>query len=630
MRLRECPAFYNPDPRPFDHGLDGSASATVPAGDSTLTVNDDAEPAANAALATTPAPLTRRRNWLALALLVLAGAIIYLPSLRSPFLLDDYLHASMIDGTFPAHRSPFDLYNFVNDADRSILVERGMLPWWSHPRLVIRFFRPLSSALIWADHRLLGNGPIPLHVHSFLWWVAAVFAARALFRRLFSERVAWIATVIFALAPCHALPLAWLANREALVSLTFGAFGLVAYVRFREQRAALDGGFAAALFGLSLLGGEYGLSLTGYVLAFEIVRRRESILRRASGLLAFVVPVAAYLTARSARHYGSIGSGFYSDPLHAPAAYFHTAPRRFVMLLADAWLSLDNETLSSSTPAWLLALGAVLAVAILFVPIRRLLADLPETERRAASFLLLGSILALAPMLAVVPSPRLLGASLLGVAPIVALLLDRAWFPLEIAPRRGHVELTGLVALLLGFAHLVHAPLTSWLVGRHFQRSASLFADHAAELRARLDDPAHTDVVIMRGMGGAFFLPFALDHFGQLPARWRILAQTGHALALRRGPRTLDIIVPPDQSVFPPGQNNLFRNDEIKMAAGDTFTVPGMHVTVLEVGPDGPRTIRYQFDRDLEAAPLVWITEKYEGFPDAAPPKIGFGSTFDP
>jgi hypothetical protein len=595
-----------------------------------LTVHDEADPAANAALPATPPALTRRRNWLALGLLILAGAIVFLPALRSPFLLDDYLHASMIDGTFPAHRGPFDLYNFVNDADRSILIERGMLPWWSHPRLVIRFFRPLSSALIWADHRLLGNNPIPLHVHSFLWWAAAVLAARGLFRRLLSERVAWIATVIFALAPAHALPLAWLANREALVSLTFGALGLTAYLRWREEGAPLDGAFAAALFGLSLLGGEYALSFAGYVLAFEIVRRREPLARRAVGLFAFVAPTAAYLVARSARHYGSIGSGFYSDPLRDPASYLRTAPRRLAMLLADAWLSLDNETLSSSTPSWALALGAVVGVAILYLPLRRLLADLAEAERRAATFLLLGSVLSLAPVLAVVPSPRLLAACLLGVAPIVALLLDRAWYPLQIAPRRGHAELGGLVALLLGFLHLVHAPITSWLVGRQFARSASLFADHAAELRGRLDDPSHTDVVIMRGMGGAFFLPFALEHLGGLPARWRILAQTGHSLALRRGPRTLDVIVPVDQSIFPTGQNNLFRNDEVKIGVGDTFSVPGMHVTVLEVGEQGPRTVRYVFDRDLESAPLVWITERYAGFPDSPPPKMGFGSTFDP
>jgi hypothetical protein len=101
-------------------------------------------------------------------------------------------------------------------------------------------------------------------------------------------------------------------------------------------------------------------------------------------------------------------------------------------------------------------------------------------------------------------------------------------------------------------------------------------------------------------------------------------------LALRRDPRTLDLVVPPDQSVFPSGPGNLFRNDELKISAGDVFDVPGLHVTVLEVGPNGPRSVRYQFDRDLEAASLVWITERFDGFPDATPPNVGFGASFDP
>jgi hypothetical protein len=595
-----------------------------------LPAHDEAEPVATTAPSTRPGPLAGRRAGVALGLLFLVGALVFLPALRSPFLLDDYLHASMIDGTFPAPRGPFDLYNFVNDADRAVLIERGMLPWWSHPRLVIRFFRPLSSALLWADHRLLGNAPFPLHVHSFAWWAAATVAARELFRRHFSPRVAWFATVIFALAPCHALPLAWLANREALVSLTFGALGLTAYARWREERAPLEGALAAALFGLSLLGGEYGLSFGGFVLAFEIVRRRESLVRRGVGLLAFVVPAASYLFARSARHFGAIGSGFYSDPFREPASFLRTAPRRLVTLLADAWLSLDTDTLNSSTPAWALALGAVVFAAILVVPVRRALADLDEAQRRAALWLLLGSVFALAPVLAVVPSPRLLGASLLGTAPLVALILDRAWFPRVIEARRGPAELTGLVALLLGFLHLVHGPFTSFLVGRHFRQTAVSFAEHAAELEGRLVDPAHAEVVVLRGISGAFFLPFALARDGKLPARWRILAQTGHALALRRGPRTLDIIVPADQSLFPAGPGNLFRNVSDKLAVGDAFDVPGVHVTVLELGKDGPRSARFDFDRDLDAASLTWMTERFDGFPEAVPPKQGFGMPFDP
>src|SRR5689334_10732922 len=82
--------------------------------------------------------LRYRRHFL--AALFLVGALVNSPALRSAYLLDDYLHASMVAGVYPTPRGPFDLYNFVSDADRDVLVDRGMLPWWSDPRLTIRFF----------------------------------------------------------------------------------------------------------------------------------------------------------------------------------------------------------------------------------------------------------------------------------------------------------------------------------------------------------------------------------------------------------------------------------------------------------------------------------------------------------
>src|SRR4051794_28837520 len=85
-----------------------------------------------------------------LLVLLLGGALVHLPAVRCPFILDDYMHASMIEGSIGVRRGPFDLYDFVNDVDRATFLERGLLPWWSHPRLTIRFFRPLSSALRWA------------------------------------------------------------------------------------------------------------------------------------------------------------------------------------------------------------------------------------------------------------------------------------------------------------------------------------------------------------------------------------------------------------------------------------------------------------------------------------------------
>lgn len=575
-------------------------------------------------------PENRRRRWIFLVLLLFAGVFVYLPAIRAQYLIDDYLHASMVDGTYPAPRGPFDLYDFVNDADRTVLAERGMLPWWSHPRLKIRFFRPLPSALRWADQRIFGRAPLLPHLHSMLWWVAAVLAARSLFRRFLPPRPAWMATFVFALAPCHALPLAWLANREALVSLSFGALALHAYVRFREGEGLRHAALAALLFALSMSGGEYAICFGGYVLAYEIHHRGQSLPRRAAGLLPFALPAAAYLAVRAKLGYGTEGSGFYTDPFREPVAFLASAPRRLVTLLAEAWFSLDGETLTVGTSWWVLVLVAIAGAALCVLPVRRALAHADEKAAHHARWLLTGSFLSLLPVLAVVPSPRLLGAPLLGVAVVVALLLEHAWFPADPAVRSRAAELTGTAAIALGFAHLVHGPGTAWLTGWYYQKQSTAFIASVAELRARSTDAGRDQIYVLRGMGGSFFMPFALDPRGAPPPRWRMLGHTGHVLALRRDARTIDLIVPRGQGVFPAGTGNLFRDRSAVMKAGETYTLSGLRATILEVGPEGPRAVRFQLDRDLEEAPNLWIAETSKGFAEVAPPGPGFGQPFDP
>jgi len=574
---------------------------------------------------------SRRRAWVGLATVVLLGIFVYFPTLRTPFLLDDYLQSSMIEGHFPGKRGPFDLYDFINDVDRPRLVERGMLPWWAHPALEIRFFRPLASGVRWVEHHAFGASPVLMHLHSLVWWFAVVFFARALFRRALAPRAATIATVIFALAPCHAIPLAWLANREALLSLTFGFAALGALLRFRDEGRLRDAALATALFALSLLSGEYAIGFGGYVLALELAGRRATLVRRAASVSTFALPAAAYLVARAAGHYGSFGSGFYTDPFRETGAFLRAAPGRLVTLLAEGWFSLDGDTLTHRTPGYVLVLVALVAAPLLVVPIRREIAALDAERRSSVTWLVLGSILCLAPVLAVVPAPRVLGASMLGVSPAVALLLERAWFSAPLEPSRGvFAELTPVVALILGFAHLVHGPATSWLMSNEQQKSAESFARASAELRAGVKDPERAEVFVVRCLASAFFLPFALDEHGRLPARWRVLAQTGHVLALRRDARTFDLLASAEQGLFPMGQGALFRSADAPIARGQVFVAPGMRVTILDVGPHGPRSARFELDRDVESSSLTWITEDAKKFSFVELPALGFGKPFDP
>jgi len=538
----------------------------------------------------------------------------------------------MIEGTYPSPRSPFDLYNFVSDADRDVLLDRGMLPWWTHAHLTVRFLRPLSSVLLFGEQRLLGHHPLLFHLFSFLWWAAAALSVRSLFRRVLPPRAALMATFIFALAPCHALPLIWLANRDVLVSIVFGVLALSALVRLRESGRAVHAAVAALLFGVSLLGGEYALSFGGYALALAVTgRKRGALWTRALTVLSFAVPAAAYLVVRARLGYGTEGSGMYHDPLRDPVAFLQRMPRRLVTLLGEGWLTFDPDTVGPKTSAWLLGASLLLGVIILAVPLRRTLARLRGDPRDHAVWLLVGSLLALAPVLAVGPAPRVLGASLVGVAAIVGLILDHVWFPaVPEPPTRGGV-LTGLVALALGFAHFVHGPTTAWVASRICRNEALSFVKHAAALSARIPEPASSEVVLVRGMGGSLFvLPYALDDTGAPPARWRMLGLTGHMLVIRRDARTIDVIVPRDRSLFPSGEGDLFRGDGPHYAPGDTVAIPGMRVTILEVGEAGPHRVRFEFPDALESPNRVWMEDSNDGIHEVVLPEPGFGKPFDP
>jgi len=575
----------------------------------------------------------RRRwpPWLAVVLLLGAGVVVFFPALRSPPFMDDYFQNAMIDGAYPSPRSPWNLYDFVGDGDRTLLLHRGLIPWWSHPRLTLRFLRPLSSALLWADHRVFGEQPFAFHMHSFAWWVVAALAARSLYRRSLRPRAALLATVVFALAPCHVLPLFWLANRTALVSLVFGVLGLATLARFRERRRWRHLAGATAFFALALMGGEYALAFGGYVLAMAIVGRRWGRLERACAVASFALPAVAYLAVRTALGYAAVGSGVYFDPLRDQAALLRHAPGRLLTLLAQGWLSLDPATVNESMSLWILGLLTVAAASILVVPLRRALASLDEARRECATWFLLGSVLSLVPVLAVAAAPRVLGASMLGIAYAVGLVLERVWFPREGGTEARVGDWEGLVALGIGFAHLVHGPAIARITSSVCRAQATAFAGRAADFRARLGPAIRADVVVVRSLDPTLFvIPWALDPTANPPARWHVLDVAGHVLVSRPDARTLDVVVQAGESLVPPGENGLFRGEQPPFTRGQVVRCGDMRVTVLDVDRAGPRRVRFEFDSDLESPSHAWVDDRLDGVRQARLPAPGYGKTFDP
>jgi hypothetical protein len=574
----------------------------------------------------------RRWRWV-LAALVAAAVVVHLPAVRTPFFLDDYAQLAMADGKYPGHHGAFDLYDFIDDSNRGELLDLGVFPWWTDPHLVVRFLRPLSSLLLWVDHRVFGRAALAFHLHSLLWWGLACVAVHTLYRRCFSQRVATLAAVAFAVSPCHVLPLAWIANREALVSTALGAFALASYVRWREprdKRRALEGLLSFLLFALALAAGEYTLCLTGYVGALELARRRESLVRRVVGLAPVAIPIAAYVTAHTLLRYGAHGGGLYHDPVNDPRGYLQGAPRRLAVLITSGWLGTDAEWWAQA-PAW--ALGGLLVglLAVMAAPVLRALRDLDDSQRTKGAWLLVGSFASLAPVLAVEPSRRLLGASLIGVCALAALVMDRAWFPPDgrAEPRRGVAELSSLAALAMAFVFFVRGPIDTLAGSRAVAISGGIVRDQMHEVRDQIE-PGDQVVALRANIPPAtIFSPFTVDY--ATPVRWRLLTYaSGRSLLLRTAENAIELVASP-HPLFPVGPKELFRNFNTSLRPGDVVTVAGMRVTIVQLDDAGlPKRLRFEFDRDLDDPSMIWVTETAKGFRRETLPGKGYGEPIVP
>lgn len=600
--------------QPVDHGASSAAPAEVHA----------AQPAFRSLVFSRfPARLT-------LPVILFAGLLVFLPSILCPFLLDDYLHAAMISGRFPAHRSPLDLYNFIDDEVRGAFFRSGALPWWASHEIQLKFFRPLSSAILFLDHSIV-KLPLAMHIHSVAWWVAAVLAARRLFRRLLAEKGATIALIVFALAPCHAFPLAWLANREALISLALGTFALDEYLRFRAGGEGRRGLVAGVLFALALLSGEYAMCFGGYVLAFELLLRDRRLGARALGLLPFAVPAAAYLACRAALGYGARSSGFYTDPFVDLVAFLKLLPWRFSALVGDVWLSPDAD---SYRPRWVIFPVVLLAAALIGPAIVRALRALSSPSRPRATFLVVGSLLALLPVASVVPSSRLLGVSMLGVAAAVGSVLEHAWFAgFENGGARAPRYAVN-VALLLAFVHIVRGPVLALVTAGAVRGRALAFRADADLLREKLAegdaDGREKRVVAVRATEEVFFLPFILSGQGLHPPPLIALTNAPHVLLLAKDEHSVEALGPHDRNLIREGERSLFFDDSTVMRRGNMFRVAGVRVVIDGVGADGPTSARFIFDEDIASDDLAWVTTGSGGIRAIDPPRPGFGTPVDP
>jgi hypothetical protein len=204
------------------------------------------------------------------------GLALMLPLLASGFVLDDYLQILVLErSTAVGLASPHplrDMFAFVPGTaeNRAVLDGLGVTTWLAHPELKLTFWRPLSAATHMLDHSLWPRQALPQHLHSLLWWGAALWASLRLFRLVQGPgALLGLTALLFSIDDAHSLPAGWLANRNSSIALCFGALSLHAFIQSR--RGELRHGLWAStlLYALALLAGESGIGTTAFLFAIS-------------------------------------------------------------------------------------------------------------------------------------------------------------------------------------------------------------------------------------------------------------------------------------------------------------------------------------------------------------------------
>lgn len=582
------------------------------------------------------------------------GLFLHWPSLGSGYRGDDFPQRAMLTGEFAAPRSPLDLFSFASGDPRDVqqLMDFGYVPWWTVPNLRLRMWRPLASALMVLDQRVLDASVEFQHAHSLFWYAVLVFVASRLFRRWLSLGAAIGATVLFAVEEGHTFPVGWLANRSTLTATALGFLTLELHASAREasteaptaRKIATGRAAATALCaGLALLAGEYAFTALAYVFAYECLRP-EPIAQRLRLSLPVIAPTLSYLAVHSWIGSDIVGSGFYLSPIREPLQFAGAALLRVPAMFADLsfglpadwfngigplrnfflqknWFSPEAWRVFPAWPVWNGAIG-YLTILAFWMFVREAIARAPESSRRPLQVMAIGSLLSLFPAAGSLPGDRLIVAAAMGVSGVYGTLIVHA------LPRPGALRLRSILAWSVAFA--IAGPLSIDRV--YHQARGFAFSSEGQQLWARSadlpvgDEARDTRVYLISTADfmTAVNLPWArLAGGSPLPRSYRRLSPGAIPCdVLRTSDRSLRIM-PLSSDIAYSAMPSLYRGESAPMRAGQLIRLPGLDVLVEHVRDGNPSLMHFTFDRPLEDPRLWFLESTVDGLRRFTLPKVG-------
>lgn len=572
---------------------------------------------------------TRKRRWLPVVLIVI-GVAIHLPSLRWGFLYDDFIHQFMLrHSDAPDSSRAWSLFDFGTRPEAGHpLYQWGFYPWWTDPDYKIRFFRPVTSLSIAADHRLYGDWAPGYHLTSIAIFAVLLLLVYRLYRSLGLPDAALLwATAFMCLNDVNTLPVGWIANRNALLTALF----LVAMLLALRPRPLSPVRLVAAIAFFLLACGSKESGLIGLPLAalHEFLyaagtdhpsqRARLAAMVKSPVVWSLAVCTCAYVTLYAAAGYGT-HSLLYPTPWQSPG--------RFLLRLAAmgplAGMSLlfgVSADIVSAFPRhlwWVLVGSAPVLLGTVWIMSRTM-------RWTPAAGLGIGLVVfALLPEAGADPSDRLLLNASIGSCLLVGLFLHDlgSWRALWAGRRLVPLAL----AAVLAFRGIILPLPGTWLRGWAFSKMGG--TDRAFIAGADIDRrrPAPRRVFVLNSPSSLLAITmlatWAVTHddhgtqvhmlqMGRRGLEWR--REDGRRMTLTwRG-------TPVGDQRF----EQLFRTGRRAETGRIHYRTSAFAAVPLDVEACGTRTVMLEFDRDLDDPEYQFIVWNGRRFVRIRPPRVG-------
>jgi hypothetical protein len=549
------------------------------------------------------------------------------PSLFIGWNLDDYLHrycGLQLPGSREICPSYWSLFTIIPGVPRLThrLMEDGFAPWWTNENLRVAFLRPVTSFTHRLDYALFPDSAMLMHLHSMLWLGAAVFVATLLYRRIIGIGLLSAVTAFtFAVNHVHAMPVAWIANRNALIGSFFGTAAILMYVKSREQRSPRLAVAGVACLLLGLLGGEIALGAWAYLLAHALVLDETPAGERVRALLPYMIATIAWRLAYNFMGFGAAGSGLYIDPVAEPLVFLRVLPERIPLLLLGTFGIPPAEAAFFVTDklAGLAVMGSASFAVLIAVSVWAIV-----RYDRMARFWMLGTLFALVPACTAFPHNRLLYFASLGAMGVVVGLLNAFRSLDPRLPGGAWGKATRVFTVLSGGLHVFVSPLFLPLLAVEILVTRSITDLAVPSAYAELTDPPRQELVVVTApeyYSGTFPRLLArLEHRPDMQ-RQRLLSVGPVALDVRRlDAHRLEITF--EGGLLGPMLTRLYRGRNDPFAPGDRVTLEGLTIEVTRVTEDGrPLVAVFTFEKPLDSPDLRWVVWQDDHFVRFTPPR---------